>query len=330
MHFPTDINLLFDAGRKVLDYGHLLASRENIAGWRHTEANQKSFKKSYNKVRKAKKSQKKKIKSNPSVDRNTRNLPYNQTVRDSHEEYLKTANNFLDRSNDLLAELKNLEYSSETDIEYKKLEEYSQKMELIVDQIDRRVLKGESIPNEDKIYSIFEPYTEWLDKGKQPKSVNLGLNICIMEDQFQFILHHHVMRNEVDKDIAIDMVKETRKKYSNFKSCSFDRGFYSDHNKKIINIYLDFVCMPKPGKRSNEEIEEEKSIRFLKERRAHSAVESAINTLQIHGLKRCPDRGIEHFERYVAISVMARNIQRLGSLLLEKNMLQKEISAKAA
>jgi IS5 family transposase len=50
----------------------------------------------------------------------------------------------------------------------------------------------------------------------------------------------------------------------------------------------------------------------------HSAVESAINALEVHGLDRCPDHGIEGFKRYVALSVVARNLQRIGAILTDK------------
>lgn len=57
---------------------------------------------------------------------------------------------------------------------------------------------------------------------------------------------------------------------------------------------------------------------FIRLRRRHSAVESAINALESHGLDRCPDHGLDGFKRYVALAVVARNIQRLGAILQEQ------------
>ena len=51
---------------------------------------------------------------------------------------------------------------------------------------------------------------------------------------------------------------------------------------------------------------------------AHSAVESAINGLEVHGLDVCPDHGIDGFKRYVALAVLARNIHRIGAILKER------------
>jgi hypothetical protein len=54
---------------------------------------------------------------------------------------------------------------------------------------------------------------------------------------------------------------------------------------------------------------------FQAARRQHSAVESAINALEVHGLDKCPDHGIDGFKRYVSMAVLARDIQKLGAEL---------------
>ncbi len=51
---------------------------------------------------------------------------------------------------------------------------------------------------------------------------------------------------------------------------------------------------------------------FVDLRKQHSAVESAINALEVHGLDKCLDHGINGFKRYIVMAVVARNIQRLG------------------
>ena len=39
----------------------------------------------------------------------------------------------------------------------------------------------------------FEPHTRWNAKGKAGRPVELGVPVCILEDQHQFILHHRVL-----------------------------------------------------------------------------------------------------------------------------------------
>lgn len=48
-------------------------------------------------------------------------------------------------------------------------------------------------------------------------------------------------------------------------------------------------------------------------------MESAINALEVHGLDKCPDHGIEGFKRYVALAIVARNIRRIGDILWQRD-----------
>lgn len=59
---------------------------------------------------------------------------------------------------------------------------------------------------------------------------------------------------------------------------------------------------------------------FTQARRAHSAVESAINALEVHGLDKCPDHGIDGFKRYVALAIVTRNIHRIGDILWQQDV----------
>ncbi|MEA1868459.1 MAG: hypothetical protein U9N19_10255, partial [Thermodesulfobacteriota bacterium] len=63
----------------------------------------------------------------------------------------------------------------------------------------------------------------------------------------------------------------------------------------------------------------EESEEFIQARRKHSAVESSINDLENHGLD-CLDHGIDDFKRYVALAVVARNIQIIGHILQQKEI----------
>jgi hypothetical protein len=49
-----------------------------------------------------------------------------------------------------------------------------------------RVIKGEEIPQREKVLSLFEEQTEWISKGKAGVPQELGLKVCILEDQYGF------------------------------------------------------------------------------------------------------------------------------------------------
>jgi transposase, IS5 family len=66
---------------------------------------------------------------------------------------------------------------------------------------------------------------------------------------------------------------------------------------------------------------------FVEARRQHAAVESGIAALENHGLDRCLDNGLRGFQRYVALAVVARNLQVLGTILWKKEELRRKREA---
>ena len=143
----------------------------------------------------------------------------------------------------------------------------------------------------------------------------MGLKIAIGTDQYGFILTHRVMEKEQDVEVALPMVKEINDRYE-IESVSFDKGFWSPINKEEIEQIVETVVMPKKGKLNKQESEYERSKKFKLLRKQHSAVESNINSLEYHGLNRCPDKGIKNFKKYAALGVLSYNLHILGKLLI--------------
>jgi hypothetical protein len=191
------------------------------------------------------------------------------------------------------------------------LDGYIAHAERQIKQIRRRVIEGETIPHGEKVFSIFQPHTEWISKGKAGVPVELGLRVCVLEDRNRFILHHRVMVQETDEQVAVAMVKGAKERFPSLSLCSFDKGFHSPVNQQKLKAELTTVVLPKKGRLSVADRERESAPEFVAARQQHSAVESAINALRVHGLELCRDHGLDGFKRYVALAVVARNIQRL-------------------
>ena len=68
------------------------------------------------------------------------------------------------------------------------------------------------IAHSEKVFSLFEPHTEWISKGKAGVPVELGLKVCIIKDQNGLILHPRVIEHETDDQIAVTIIKETKEK----------------------------------------------------------------------------------------------------------------------
>jgi len=132
------------------------------------------------------------------------------------------------------------------------------------------------------------------------------------------------MKKKTDDQVAVSMVKEAKKRFANLNASSFDKGFHSPGNQIALKEQLEHVVLPRKGKLSKQAQEAEQSEAFLKARHAHSAVESAINALEVHGLDRCPDHGIDGFKRYVAFAVVARNIHRIGDIPWKREQLREQ------
>jgi hypothetical protein len=140
----------------------------------------------------------------------------------------------------------------------------------------------------------------------------------VSEDQHGFLLHHRVMEKSTDDQIAVPLVAETCTRFPSVRSASLDKGFHSPANQAQLAKVVDFPVVPKKGKRSATELARESDPEFIRLCRRHSGVESAIKALEVHGLDKCLDHGIDGFKRYVALAVIGRNLHRLGALLLEQ------------
>ncbi len=304
VHHPTDTNLLFDAIRVVIKLLMHLCLLGGLSEWAAGDKKIKQVKKLLHKIQN--------LKHSTSKDKNKQEAR-KKLIIEAHQEYLNVVAELLDQVNKTLEVICIRFPWAKPNL--LKIEEFIDHAKRQANQIERRVIRGENIPHEEKVFSIFEGHTEWIVKGKAGVKVELGLNVCVLEDQHGFILHHHVMQKQTDSQVAVQMIEETQAKFPNLAICSFDKGFHSPENQEKLADLLELAVLPKKGKLSKKEQERENSEKFIDARRQHAAVESAINALEHHGLDRCPDHGLESLKRYVALAVLARNIQILGVYL---------------
>lgn len=302
VHFPTDVNLLWDATRKAMQISAKVADYLHIEGWRQTVYNIRNVKKLFRAVQ-----------NDRSRDK------YSDACLHATQQYIDVAMGHLTRAEKVALLINENESLLEMSNDIIRFVEHGKRQ---IDQISRRCFKDETIRHEEKVFSVFEEHTEWISKGKAGVPQELGLRVCIVESSSGFILHHKVMQDETDDSIAVPIMKETLKQFPYVKSCSFDKGFHSPQNQQDLSKILSFNVLPRKGKLNKENKALESSENFIEKRRQHSAVESAINAIENHGLDRCCDRGIDGFRRYVALAVVARNLQLIG-VLLQKRELKK-------
>jgi len=309
VHFPTDINLLWDALRKIIILVMALCDQLGLPGWRKGNSTLKKVKKLFRRAQQLKHSNSKNEKKKAQKA---------QLIIAAHLAYLDLAVAVVEKARETLLGVTTSNVCACILID--EIRRYIAHAERQIDQIRRRVIEDKTIPHHEKVFSIFEEHTEWINKGKAGISQELGLKVCILKDQFGFILHHRVMQNETDDQIAVAIIEETKKRFPALGSCSFDKGFHSPSNQEKLAGMLDRVVLPRKGKLSAINQEIENSPEFIAARHKHSAVESSINALENHGLDRCLDHGLHGFKRYVGLAVLARNIQIIGHVLQQREL----------
>ena len=315
VHFPTDISLLYDAMRKIITLTGRWCELRQVSDWRQHQHNVRHLKRL---MRRAQNTRRSKAKAEEQKQKNE------ALTQAAFQAYLDIAERYLNKAQATLAKLKAISVDEYDVLRQLTIEGFMKHAIRQIDQTRRRVIAGEVIPHANKVFSIFEPHTEWISKGKAGVAVELGIKVCILEDQYQFILHHEVMQQKTDDQVAVSMVAAAKKRFPGLNACSFDKGFHSTGNQDQLKEHLALVALPRKGRLSQSAQAAQQTPAFTKARRAHSAVESAINGLEVHGLDRCPDHGIDGFRRYVAWAVVARNIHRIGAILWQQEQQRKQ------
>ena len=307
VHFPTDYNLLWDCARKCIGtVSRIMNKHKDIEGWRkigNWKTEMKSLMRNLGQA-------------NRSGGRNKK-----EKVVAAAEKYLSKARLLLKKLNE---EKPRFPLTDMGDLVLIiTLEHFMELLEKHIDLVDRRILKDQTIAHQEKMFSVFETYTEWITKGKMNPSVELGKKLNITTDQWGLIVDYQIMDGQQDRDIVIEMADRILPKYK-VASWSLDKGYWLKENKEILQLEVAQVIIPKLGKRNKQEQEEEHRGLFKKLKNKHSAIESNINELEHRGLDRCPDRGYSHFKKYIGLGVCAYNLKKIGKqiLKLEREVLE--------
>ena len=284
VHWPTDISLLRDAVRALILWSNTWAKERQVPGTRESKKNIENLVSAFTRVRKEK----------CAIHANVKSYLFLCAKRVKEHEKVVRA----------------LKSAGAPRSQIEKLEHFMKCARILMDQVKRRVLKGEKIPHAEKIFSVFEPHTRWISKGKAGKIAELGVPIHILAEQNGFILAAMIGWEGVDKDFAVPLVEEAQENFSQLRYASFDRGYHSPANQEALAGMLDCIAMPKKGKMNEAERERQSDPEFAMMARWHSRIESHINNLEQRGLDRVLSYGPDGFERMVNLSVLSLNVAR--------------------
>jgi len=192
------------------------------------------------------------------------------------------------------------------------LEHFVPIIQKVVDQTERRVFKGEEVPTDDKVYSIFQPDITCIRKGKSGKPNEFGKKVRFDQVDGKIISKWRIYDNNVsDIDTFIPAIEDH---IAHFGKAPYlaaaDRGCYSAPNEnKAEELGVKRVCLPARGKKSAKRVTHEKQRWFKAGMRFRAGIEGTISVLKRrHGLNRCLNRGNNAFERWIGWAVISANL----------------------
>lgn len=197
------------------------------------------------------------------------------------------------------------------------LREYAKLAKRVIDQSERRVVRGEQVPATDKIVSIFEPHTDIIIKDR--RETLYGHKICLTSGASGLVTDVVIEEgNPADSTLAVKMIERQRDIYGKVpRQVSFDGGFTSRSNLSNLKaLGVEDVAFSKRGGLSITEMVKSSWVyRRLRDFRA--GVEGTISFIKrVFGLDRCSWSGFSSFKAYVCSSVVACNLLVLARHLL--------------
>lgn len=315
VHFPTDLNLLWDAGRKCVDLvAGLRDSGYDLPGWR-------KFKQWRRQLKACERA------ASQIVQRGGPNKE--ARVKSAVRAYLAVGGELSAKVRESLLGLCDQAVCA---ARWERLAYFQAMLDKHLDLVERRLLNEETIPAHEKVFSLFEPHTEWIQKGKQRPNVELGHRLLVATDQHQIIQDYDVLLQAAEVEQSLPVADRLLGRYGagSVASLSFDKGFTRAADRELLNLHVPTVVMPKRGKKNAAETARENGKQFVALRHQHSAVESDINSLEHHGLNRCLDVGWDGYRRYVGCGVMSYNLHVIGRELLRRERLRRDTLALAA
>ena len=196
------------------------------------------------------------------------------------------------------------------------------KMEKVYEITRRHEMLGESVPNKEKIFSIYEEHTDIIVKGK--REAEFGHKVNLTTGRSNIILDVEIVDgNPGDSQLYEGVLERIKRDYDvTPRDVVTDGGYASLKNQEkakergVVNIVFNKIV----GTLKNLVTSGNMESRLKKWR---SGIEAVISNVK-RGFKlfRCEWKGREHFDAKLLWSVIAYNIRVMTGLLIAKLTLQ--------
>ncbi len=189
------------------------------------------------------------------------------------------------------------------------LADYLPVMRRVADVARRREFDGEKVPNCEKVFSIFEPHTELIMRGRRGQPIEFGHKVLLTQSKEEFISDYVVLEQNRNDDELLPLVLERHEeKYGRRpKSVAADKGFCPDaETHEELEEEIDFLGVPHRTRDFGDAM-----MRVWQQWRA--GIEGTISCLKrAFRLARCCFRGFRNFASAVGSAVFCYNLTILA------------------
>jgi IS5 family transposase len=223
-----------------------------------------------------------------------------------------------------LARLAEAPARSEVERVSKELEHYAALAERVLSQARRRVLEGEQVGAQEKLYSIFEPHTDLIKRGKANTPVEFGHKVLLAETRRGLITDYQILAGNPPDEMQVQpsLQRHLQQFGTVPRVYATDRGFYSGPNVALVSaagVALESIPQ-RGGRKTPQRAAYEKSRPFKRAQKFRAGIEGRISVLgRGRGMKRCCLRGRDGFEVLVGAAVLANNLLVIARYLQNKN-----------
>jgi transposase, IS5 family len=185
----------------------------------------------------------------------------------------------------------------------------------VIQQTKARIFGGDTHA-ENKLFSLFEPSTEIIRKGKAGKPNEFGKVVKLQEAENQMVIDYQVYpQRPNDSDLLLPALEAHAQKLGSVPHMvAADAGFYSAKNESAAKEKgVKRVCVPNRSTKSAERKREQKKRWFRKGQKFRTGCEGRISVVKRrHGLNRSRYKGEAGMQRWVGLGVIADNLINMG------------------
>jgi len=291
IHYPTDASLLWDTWR--VSSRLLKRAREIVPGCCPHRFHSKKIKKLYLYV--------------------TRYIPSKSAKR---QQQVKTHfRTLIERVAWMISVVEEFCNASHSNAEVadlaSKLKAYLPAMKKVVRAAIKSQIEGQKVPAAERVFSIFEPHTELIIRGRREKPVEFGHKTLLSETKQKFISDYEVYElQQPDNELTEPAILRHEKLFGvRPKVMAADKGFCPEQKKfEELAKLIPTLAIP----RRMRDFMDQALVAWQKFR---AGIEGTISGLKrAFRLIRCFHRGFKSFSSAVGLGVFCHNLIVLGKL----------------